>query len=160
MLDFYDIIFVITFVIINSILYMLTYNWITHMEKIGCECAMNWRKDFIKYYIIFIISYNIISALYLIFIRDNIKIAFSVKLLILIIDIFFLITTITYVTELRKQKCECSTNIIREVTLVYTIISCFLVALAISVPIFIIFSLYITGKITKKNKELLNEIIS
>jgi len=160
MLDIYDIIFVITFVIINSILYILTYNWITHMEKIGCECAMTWQKDFIKYYIIFIVTYNIASAIYLIFIRDNIKIAFSVKLFILILDIFFIITTIMYISELKKQKCECSSNIIREVTLIYVIISGFLIGLAISVPIFIILSLYITGKITQKNKQLLNEIIS
>jgi hypothetical protein len=130
------------------------------MEKIGCECAMNWRKDFIKYYIIFIVTYNIASVIYLIFIRDNIQIAFGVKLLILILDIFFIITTIMYITELKKQKCECSSNIIREVTLVYIIISGFLLVLTISVPIFIIASLYITGKITQKNKELLNEIIS
>ena len=156
MLDIYDIIFVISFVIIVTTLYVLTYNWIIHMEKTGCECANDWRKDFIKIYIYFIIPYNIISVIYLILIGENIVFAFSIKLLLLLLDVFFIVNTIIYITKLKNDKCECSSNIIREVTLIHTIIMGCLLAIAISIFIFVYLSLFISGKINKKYNKIIS----
>ena len=151
MLNINDIIFVIFFIIINSALYILTYNWIIHFEKTGCECANDWRKDFIKIYIYFIVSFNIISTLYLITIGENIKIAFGVKLFLILFDIFFIINSYIYITKLKNEKCECSSNIIREITLIYIIINGCLILLSISIFVFVYLSLYFSNKINKKN---------
>ena len=151
MLNINDIIFVIFFIIINSALYILTYNWIIHFEKTGCECANDWRKDFIKIYIYFIVSFNIISTLYLITIGENIKISFGVKLFLILFDIFFIINSYIYITKLKNEKCECSSNIIREITLIYIIINGCLILLSISIFVFVYLSLYFSNKINKKN---------
>lgn len=150
MLKFYDIIFIISYIVIYSILYGITYKWIEHMEKTGCDCSNDWRKDFTKYYIIFTLSYNIISAFYLIFIGNNINIAFNVKVLITIVDIFFIINTYLYITKLKKEKCECSEGIFREITLIHTIISACLIFIAFSIIVFINFSLYISGRFSQE----------
>lgn len=151
MLNINDIFFVIFFIIINSLLYILTYNWIINLEKTGCECANDWRKDFIKIYIYIIVSFNIISTVYLITIGENINIPYGIKLFLILFDIFFISNTYIYITKLKNEKCECSSDIVREITLIYIIINGCLILLSISIFIFVYSSLYISQKFNKKN---------
>lgn len=145
MLNIYDIIFVISYTTIKTLLYSITYKWIEHMEKTGCKCSEDWKEQFIKYFIMFIIPYNIISALYLIFIGENMIIAFTIKIIILVLTILFIILTFLYIIKLKKEKCDCSEGIEREITLIYTIIQGCLIFISISIIIFINFSLYIAS---------------
>jgi hypothetical protein len=144
--NIYDILLILLYVIILSIIYYIIYYWIISLENIGCECSKDWRRDFIKLYVVFSISYTYISAFYLIFIGKNIDIAFAVKLFILLFDIFFIYNTFNYINKLKIEKCECSNNISRDIVLFYSIILGSLIALSISISIFILLSFYISNK--------------
>jgi len=55
---------------IISILYVFIwiyiYLYITKLEKIGCECSNDWKRSYIKYYILIILLFIILIISYII----------------------------------------------------------------------------------------------
>ena len=83
-----------------------------------CQCASNWKKEFIRYYCF----YAILKTVLIVFFYTSVyqKRIFNIyKYADIILFITFVIITVTYINELRKKKCLCSDNWKRKLTLVY-----------------------------------------
>lgn len=118
----YDIILILIYAIINISIYYYTYKWIIKLEKIGCLCSKDWRRDYIKYYTVFIITYIISTVLYLLTTDKDLILVFYVNILIILSQILYIISVIQYVYRLKKEKCECSKDNIREITFIHSLI--------------------------------------
>lgn len=148
-LDIYDTILVLVFSIINILLYYNIYKWIIKLEKTGCACSENWKRTYIKYYTVFIITYIIVSVLYLFITDRNLNIVLSVNFITLIAEVLYIIFSIQYISELKYKKCECSKDYIRDITLLYSIILASLLGLSILIGIYVFILLYINNKTYK-----------
>ena len=148
-LNIYDILIVLISSIVNILLYYFIYKWIIKLEKTGCECSINWRRDYIKYYTVFIITYIIVSLSYLLITDKNISIIIYVNYIVLIAEILYIVFSIQYVSELKNKKCECSNDYMREITLIYSVILSSLLGLSILIGVYVFIVLYFQNKTNK-----------
>lgn len=95
---------------ITIILWTYIFSYILKLEKIGCECALDWRRTFIKYYIVLVI---VIAMCKIFGIFEKIPIIF--RLAVSVGTLAFIIITYKYVHDLKKKKCECSRELARDV---------------------------------------------
>jgi hypothetical protein len=100
------------------------------LEKIGCKCALNWRRQYIIAFIFISFVWNIVN-LVMPSLSQNVLLA----LIMLVLFLMFIAFTIQYVDNLKKQKCECSKEITRDIMYVYSWIMVALIGLAVMVPI-------------------------
>lgn len=112
----FDIAFILLAVVINVYLLMYLY----HLEKIGCDCAINWRRTFIMFVIGLSLGLSVLSI-------------FSVDMLSssLIMTVFSalsianVIVILQYVHLLKKEQCKCSESLAREIMQVIAILYAF-----------------------------------
>jgi uncharacterized membrane protein YuzA (DUF378 family) len=102
-------------------LFLTTYAYIDHLEKIGCECATHPYRKFVKYFplwavafivIFMFLPFNLVEA---IFGPAGAMIHSAVVFLFGIVAIVFFILAFVYVRWLMMEKCKCSEDIRREV---------------------------------------------
>jgi len=143
--DFQILIRLLSFFVIIGI-NIFTIFWILNMERKLCKCSENWKRSFIKYYLILTTSISVFLNLYaytfLEYMSFNMTIIFGVSIL----NIVNMILSIYYISDLIKDKCECSEDIIREIyyyqQYIYSIImSLFLVFFVFLIIIWILFSI-------------------
>ena len=79
----------------------LTY--IFHLENKICKCALNWRHEFIKYYIIVMIG-----ILFLEKVSSNIFKHESIKILSFILSCGYFTILGQWLWKLHTSKCKCS----------------------------------------------------
>jgi len=102
------------------ILYYLKY-----LNNIGCICALNDKRIYILWYTCVIILFNIfaITPYYnLKFFTDYKYITY----LLIMGSILNVIFTMQYVEELKKNNCECSKSIIRDIMFILATIRIFI----------------------------------
>lgn len=120
-----DLLLIFTVYIINIILYFITFSWIVLLEKNKCECSKNWKRDFIKYYImlmiLFIISYGIYEIMSANKLINNYDFIFDfLRNLMLISEIGFVAIVFIYIRNLIKNRCKCSESPNRDISLFYS----------------------------------------
>jgi len=109
--------------------------WIAKLETINCACSDNYMRNYIKYFLFFMIPIIIIQicvAIYVYFNVAYVKSAnISATILMIIVflkfvfGIFYIINiciAIIYINRLKELNCECSEDIRREVYWIYNII--------------------------------------
>jgi len=89
----------ITIYFINIVLYFITFSWIVLLEKNKCNCCLNWKRDFMKYFLIFMVFF--IFAGFLINIHDYLKYS------ILILQIVYIGIVFIYIRDLMRKHCDC-----------------------------------------------------
>lgn len=105
------------FGIIASIAYAFILYYLFKLEKIGCACALDWRRSFIMGFLVLAIIVMFVPL------GKN-----PTKLTIIFVTLFTLlaignaIITIQYVNYLKKEKCECSKSEARNVMQIVAII--------------------------------------
>lgn len=102
------------------ILYYLKY-----LNNIGCICALNDKRIYILWYTCVIILFNIfaITPYYnLKFFTDYKYITY----LLIMGSILNVIFTMQYVEELKKNNCECSQSIVRDIMFILATIRIFI----------------------------------
>jgi len=101
----------------GTVIYYLYY-----LEKINCKCSLTFQRNYIYYYSISFFFINIIN----IFFQDKIKklsiILLPVSIILLIAGIINIVYTIEYVDDMKKQNCECSESIIRDLMFIIAIL--------------------------------------
>ena len=84
------------------------FYYVNYLEKKDCNCVIDWRQKYIKYYTIIVIIVNIL------FILLNNRIHFMIKSsllgLLLIAGLIFFYCLFTYVDQLDKENCACAVN--------------------------------------------------
>jgi hypothetical protein len=126
-------------------LYIVFLVYLHKLEKIGCDCALNWRRNYIIAFIVFSLTWNV-ATMFSPSLRYNLLIA----IIVFALALMFLIVTIQYVNKLKKDKCECSKDLTREIMLYYSWI---ILIVSLIIAAFIVFVLYKVNSIpyTKSN---------
>jgi len=91
--------------------------WIWKLEKIGCVCSRNWRRNFIMYVMIVYIF-----AIWLLIIVKNKYFNGILVILFTILYIASMVIIFQYVNMLKKIKCECSDGTERKVMEIFNYI--------------------------------------
>ena len=118
----YDLSLVIIIYFINIVLYFLTFSWIIMMEKENCKCSADWKRTYIKYYLLSMIIFIIILFVHMLVFNNMYENIFEyVKYVFLLSELVFITIVFIYIRDLIKKRCECSNSIARDITLIYTI---------------------------------------
>ena len=134
---------------INIIIYVIILVYIFQMNSKQCQCASNWKREFIKYFSFYAILRTIFAAVYSETIYKKLSSTPSLivfPILDAILFLSFLIIILTYIAELKRNKeCLCSKNWKREFMWVLGWI--LIVLLGLSYTWFIIATPIITSKL-------------
>ena len=145
--------FVFNVVISSCIIYYLK-----RLETIGCKCALNFKHDYIFYFT----CINLGVAL-LRFGVGSIAIVRTIMLFVsiplVIAAIVNIVYTIQYVDEMKKNNCNCSESIYRDLMYILAIINAcaWIILLLIVLPIAIQYPDSLKKILT--NKKVLNQYI-
>jgi len=92
--------------IINIAFYGMALSWIMKLQDKECECSTNWRREYMKYFFMFMI---IAQALLLSGAAKGTlhMVAGPMGLASLV----YIYATITYVNELRAKQCSCADGV-------------------------------------------------
>lgn len=117
------------------IIQILIIHYLFRLEKIGCKCAMDWRRS----YIIFFLFFSILYAVSVLFIdRNTIPV---VQTLMTVLGLLNVVLTLQYVHKLKKEKCECSESIYREIMSVVAIFNAILYSSLLIILIYFLFTM-------------------
>jgi len=131
--------FGIIFVVIQT----LIVNYLVKLESMGCECAMDWRRNFIIFFLVLSIVYTLSSF----FIdKDSLPLLQSIMVITGIINV---ILALQYIDRLKKEKCECSESLYRDVLYLVSIFNAILYSLLIVLLIYFFFSMASYSKSAK-----------
>jgi hypothetical protein len=92
------------------------------MEKENCKCSADWKRTYIKYYLLSMIIFIIILFVHMLVFNNRYENIFEyVKYVFLLSELVFITIVFIYIRDLIKKRCECSNSIARDITLIYTI---------------------------------------
>ena len=134
MFEVYKIIGILIAVIL-VVIQTLIVHYLMRLEKIGCECAMDWRRSYIIFFFIVSILYAV-SAFFIS--RESFPI---LQTLMTVFGLMNIVFTMQYVHKLKKEKCECSASIYREVMFVVAIFNAVLYSMLLVIIIFFLFTM-------------------
>lgn len=125
--------------------YILFY--IYKLEQIGCECSKDWRRDFIKFFIIFMI---VIFVLRMFDLWSPAGVPPVLMTLQFVAVLFFVAVVFQYVHELKVKKCQCSEDLARDVLEVVNYVQMFLLGLALLLMVHVMFTIAYSPALLKK----------
>ena len=94
-----DLFFAILSVGLN--IWVLLY--LSNLKKLGCECAMDWRRSFIMAYILFALGLFVLQ-----FLPVPMEFMLTLSALYVLFSIANVVVVLTYIYELERKKCNCS----------------------------------------------------
>jgi flagellar biosynthesis protein FlhB len=131
--------------IVGVVLMLLTYMYITKLERINCACAEHPYKNFMKNYIIFAVIFLAITAFMppsqvVGMAGETCGIVYAVITWVYnIATIVFFVYALQYVRFLVREKCQCSEDIRREVLYWWSIIELVILSILVLLPFLIVF---------------------
>ena len=112
--------------VISIILFAYILTYLVKLERIGCECAQDWRRKYIIFYSILIIALALYDLSVIVLHKDPLSHISAISLfrapVILALGIVFVIAAIQYVNRLKREKCACSDTYARLILLIVAII--------------------------------------
>jgi hypothetical protein len=110
---------------IQTGLYIAFLLYLGKLEQTGCECALNWRRQFIIAFIVVTLVWTLATVVMTPF--KNVYLA----VLLTAFRLAFIVIAIQYVNKLKKDKCECSEHLTRDILYYYAWIAVILTAIAL-----------------------------
>lgn len=107
------------------VLQLLILKYLFDLEKIGCACAMDWRRSYAMFYLV------VSVVLSLVFMFVNRRDFMGLRLIMGAMGILYVISVLQYVYRLKKEKCECSQSAYREIMYIVAIIQAFFMVLGV-----------------------------
>lgn len=151
--------FIIIYVILSIFIIGLNLaglSWINKLEKTDCKCSIHWKRDYIKYYLYCLISFQFILLILTIFygmqatniVNNTFGSLYKLITFILsVANVINVVVVITYINELKNIKCSCSEDIKRDVYYTYNLIEAFMYIIMILIFIIMLiigfFSLFV-----------------
>ena len=105
--------------------------YLNHLEKIECKCSLTFQRNYIYYYTI---SFFIINVLNLFFHKT---IILPIQIILLLAGIINIVYTIEYVEDMKKQNCNCSESIIRDLMFIIAVLKISVYIIFILIILFI-----------------------
>lgn len=131
---------IITF-LISFAFYVTFLVYLFKLEKIGCECALNWRRQYIIAFIFISLAWNLVNVF-----KPSLSQNLILAPIMLVLFLMFVAFTIQYVNNLKKVKCECSKEITRDIMYIYSWIMVVVICLVVLTPIIIMSSTFLLVK--------------
>ena len=101
----------------------LLLKYITDIEKDEtCVCAKNWKRDFIKYYLVASLIFLGLSVVRMVLGLGNNKFTLTVSTVMQLLGLINLFVMFFYSQELKNKSCECSANWKRKLMNVYSLV--------------------------------------
>ena len=109
-------IFVIS-TIIGLLLQMYFIQYMVHLEQIGCRCARGWDYYYIFVYVALMFIYECYFGYELLTagITKTIKLSAVLHLPVFLATIMFIVAIFMYLRRVKREKCECSADVARDV---------------------------------------------
>lgn len=147
---------------LGLILLIVTYTYITKLEKIDCRCAEHPYRKFIKGYIIFAIIFLLV--LMVVPVSKVVKmfgmvgsVAYLVAtLLFTVTSIVFFVYALMYVRYLMQAKCMCSEDNRRTALYVWSIAELVILGVLVVIPLIAVLAITTIGLFTSGVKTLSN----
>jgi hypothetical protein len=121
---------------ISIFLAILIIYYLKRLETIKCDCALNFKRNYILAFTSLSLLLSISNFLFKGY-KIYIKILLLIYIPLIIASITNIIFTIQYVSELKKTKCECSESVTREIMFIVSILRAIVIILALLVILFI-----------------------
>lgn len=118
------------------VVYIIFLQYLFKLERIGCECAMDWRR----HYIIFFFILNVIVMSFTLTMGPYAT--YPVQLVLSLLNILNIVFMVQYTHRLKVEKCECSASQTREIMYYYSIISAVILVLVFIIAILKVANLY------------------
>ena len=136
--------------IVINIIYVVLWGYIlayiVKLENIGCPCAKDWRREFIKYYVGLMLLLLILRMFDVYSPKSLPPILMTIQF---VLSVVFVIIVYHYIHDLKKKKCSCSADLARDVLEVVNYIHMFLIIVGIVLMAHVVFTI---SFIYKKNK--------
>jgi hypothetical protein len=84
-------------------------NYLVRLERIGCACAMDWRRT---YMIVFLIMSILISIFT---VASGTKAPMALAMALPVFGLLYIVFVLQYINRLKKEKCECSASVFRNI---------------------------------------------
>jgi hypothetical protein len=113
--------------VIGLIFSGLIIYYLRHLEQIGCLCAMTPQRNYIYYYTVILVLFNVVNL----FLLPNMNkstvkpiamIMGPIAILLLIGGVINVVYTIQFVQDMKKKNCECSKSVFREMMFILAIL--------------------------------------
>lgn len=144
------------------IFYILIIKYLNHLEEIGCECSMTFKRKYILYFNCVNLSLFVLSLTGVMTEFKTNKTLYSVFRTIYSISLILnIVYTIQYVNELKRINCDCSEDIRRDIMYYFSIIDAIIIFISFLVIISTVTSIIVhlslnekikLGKISKSKK--------
>lgn len=126
--------------------------YLNNLKTIGCECALNFKRDYIMYYSIVNIVFNVVSFAVgipnILNYYNRYPILYSVPAVLFAAAIVNMVFIFQYVEEMKKINCECSDSVYRDMMFVLAILQ----AISIGIILLLLVQIgYIFLKFSSKN---------
>jgi prepilin signal peptidase PulO-like enzyme (type II secretory pathway) len=113
--------------VIGLIFSGLIIYYLRHLEKLGCLCAMTPQRNYIYYYTIILVLFNLVNLFLLPNMNKNSVKPFAmimgpIAILLLIGGVINIVYTIEFVQDMKKKNCECSKSVFREMMFILAIL--------------------------------------
>lgn len=112
--------------VITIILFVYILTYLVQLERTGCECAQDWRRNYIVFYAIFIIILAVYDLSVLVLHKDPLSHIAMLGMfrapVVLVLGVVFVVAAIQYVNRLKREKCACSDTYARLILLIVAII--------------------------------------
>lgn len=121
---------------ISIFLAILIIYYLKRLDTIKCNCALNFKRN----YILGFTSLSLLLAISKLLFKEYkifVKILLFIYIPWIIATITNVIFTIQYVSELKKNKCECSESVYREIMFILAILNAMVMSLAVLIIVFI-----------------------
>lgn len=130
------------------------HHYVTRLERIGCDCAADFRRTYIQYFTLALIVLGIINiSLLLMNNRTGIATVSAVLSPVMFIaTIIYAIFVIQYVNRLRAEKCRCSEGMARAILYIVTIINVTLACLVALVFLYVAMSGFSAMEVSKSRR--------
>jgi hypothetical protein len=121
-------------VIIAFWLYIL--NYIHKLHQIGCTCAKDWRRNYIMYFIIFLI---IVFLLQILGVINNKSFSPFIMTIYFILTVVFVMIVYHYIYDLKTKHCKCSEDTARTILEYFNYIQIALLSIVIILMVYCMF---------------------
>ena len=92
------------FPLLMTVAYIWILYYLIRLEQTGCACALNWRRDYIMGFIIFIFITQIIAF----FTHKKVMAGAWLSGILFVLSIANMVIMFQYIHYLKEQKCKCS----------------------------------------------------
>jgi hypothetical protein len=97
--------------------------WLLKLEDMRCVCALNWRRTYIMWYLLFSI---VIATSLVLGLRGPNMSSYIIEFIIIVTSIINAFISLQYVYKLRKDKCVCSEHIASEILYITSLLQGFI----------------------------------